>query len=103
MNDVLIPQGLTADVGVFVGVVSTVVDEVTQVVLGDAVAISAGILLRCARQGWRKRWRALQEADIINHQVSHVADSSLRTEYHLQMMMTTHKWDPACGKCVIGI
>lgn len=95
MNDVCIPQGLTADVGVFVRVVSTVVDEVTQVVLGDAVAISAGILLRCAGQGWRKRWRALQEADIIDHQVPHVADSSLCTEHHLKKMLTTHKWDSA--------
>lgn len=71
------------------------VDEVTQVVLGDAVAVSAGILLRCARQGWRKRWGALQEADVIDHQVAHVADSSLCPEYHLKMVLTTYKWDPA--------
>lgn len=89
-------QGLTADVGVFIRVVSTVVDEVTQVVLGDAVAISAGVLLRCARQGWRKRWRALQEANIVYHQVPHVADSSLCPKYHLEMMSTTYKWGPAC-------
>lgn len=89
-------QGLTADVGVFIRVVATVVDEVTQVVLGDAVAISAGVLLRRARQGWRKRWRALQEANIIYHQVSHVADSSLGPKYDLKKMSTTYKWGPAC-------
>lgn len=72
------------------------VDEVTQVVLGDAVAIRAGVLQRCARQGWRKRGRALQEADIIHHHVPHVADSSLGSEHHLEIVLTTHKWDPAC-------
>lgn len=41
--------GLTADIGVLVRVVPAVVDEVTQVVLGDAVAVSAGVLLRCTR------------------------------------------------------
>lgn len=75
------------------------VDEVTQVFLGDAVAIRAGVLLRCARQGWRKRGRALQEADVIHHHVPHVADSSLGSEHHLEIVLTAHKWNPACYPC----
>lgn len=75
---------LTADVVVLVRVVPTVVDEVTQVVFGDAVTIHARVLFRCARLAGRKRWRAVQEADIVYHQVTHVADSSLGSEHHLR-------------------
>lgn len=75
--------GLTADVGVLVRVVPTVVDEVTQVVLGDAVAIGAGVLLWCTREAWRQRRGAVQETDVIHHHVAHVADPSLGSEHHL--------------------
>lgn len=60
------------------------VDEVTQVVLRDAVAICTGVLLRCARLVWRKRRGAIHEADVIYYQVTHVADPSFSREYHLK-------------------
>lgn len=69
---------------VLVRVVPAVVDEVTQVVLGDAVAIHARVLLRRARPARKKGWRAVQEADVVHHQVAHVADPSLGPEHHLR-------------------
>lgn len=69
---------------VLIRVVPAVVDEVTQVVLGDAVAIYARILLRRARPARKKGWRAVQEADVVYHQVAHVADPSLGPEHHLR-------------------
>lgn len=59
------------------------VDEVTQVVLRDALAICTGILLRCTWLIWRQ-WRgAVQEADIIYYHITHIADPSLGPEHHL--------------------
>lgn len=58
---------LTADVVVLVRVVSAVIDEVTQVLLRDAVSISTGVLLGGARPVRWKRRRAVQEANVIYH------------------------------------
>lgn len=77
-------EQLTADVVVLIRVVPAVVDQVTQVVFGDAVAIRACVLLRCARPARRKRWRAVQEANVVDYQVAHVADPSLGPEHDLR-------------------
>lgn len=81
----VIRAGLTADVGVLVWVVSAVVDEITQVVLRNAVAVGTGVLLWCTWLVWRKRRGAVQEADIVYHHITHVADPSFRPEHNLTM------------------
>lgn len=98
--------GLTADVVVFVRVVPAVVDEVTQVVLGDAVAVHARVLLGRARPARKKRRRAVQKADVIYHQVAHVADPSLGPEHHLRVAGSisatsgnTNKWTTGNRMC----
>lgn len=75
--------GLTADVVVLVRLVPAVVDEVAQVVLRDAVAVGAGVLLRRAGLAGGKGVGAVGETHIVDHQVAHVADPSLRPERHL--------------------
>ena len=69
--------------GVLVRVVSTVVDEVTQVVLWDAVSVSTGVLLGAARPAGGQRRGTLVEADIVHHHVAHIADAPLSPEDHL--------------------
>lgn len=59
------------------------VDEVTQVVLRDAEATGASVLLRCTRLIGKQRRGAVQEVDVVYHHIAHVADPTLGPKHHL--------------------